>query len=142
MASKKISFDTVRKIGLALPGVEEGTTYRSPALKVRGQLLACLAIHRSAEPGTLAVRIDFARRDEMIAADPDTYYLTDHYVDYPIVLVRLSRIHVAALRDLLGSAWRFVSEQSPVEASVERRTSPSNLVRTAFPFSGMGSPQV
>ena len=113
MASKKISFDTVRKIGLALPGVEEGTTYGSPALKVRGQLLACIAIHKSAEPDTLAVRIDFSRRDKMIAADPDTYYLTDHYVDYPIVLVRLSRIHIAALRDLLGSAWRFVSERKP-----------------------------
>lgn len=55
----------------------------------------------------------FGRRDELIAADPDTYYLTDHYLDYPVVLVRLSRIHIDALRDLLGAAWRFVSAKTP-----------------------------
>jgi hypothetical protein len=45
-----INFDSVRKIGLALPGVEESTAYGSPALKVRGKLLACVPSHRSAEP--------------------------------------------------------------------------------------------
>ncbi len=111
----KIDFDTVRKIALALPDVEEGTTYGSPALKVRGKLLACLAIHKSAEPGSLAVRIDFDRRAELIAADPVTYYLTDHYLSYPIVLVRLSRVHPDALRDLLGMAWRFVTAKIPAK---------------------------
>ncbi len=108
MTRKKISFDTVRAIGLALPDVEEGTVYGSPALKVRGNMFACLAIHRSAEPDTLAVRIDFPQRDELLAADPKTYYLTDHYVNYPCVLVRLARVHPDALRDLLRMAWRFV----------------------------------
>lgn len=82
--------------------------YRSPALKVRGKLLTCLPIHRSAEPDSLAVCIDFEQRAELLAAAPDTYYLTDHYVNYPVVLVRLSRIHLDALRDLLGMAWHFV----------------------------------
>jgi hypothetical protein len=40
----------VRKIGLALPSVEEGTAYGAPALKVRGKLMACVPTHRSAEP--------------------------------------------------------------------------------------------
>jgi hypothetical protein len=106
---KRIAFDTVRKMGLALPGVEESSTYGSPSLKVHGKMFACLAIHRSAEPDTLAVRIAFGQRDEMIAADPGTYYLTDHYVNYPVVLVRLSRVHPDALRELLLMGWRFVS---------------------------------
>jgi hypothetical protein len=105
----RISFDTVREMGLALPDVEEGTTYGSPALKVHGKMFACLAVHRSADPGSLAIRLDFDQRDELIAADPKTYYLTDHYVNYPIVLVRLSRVRRDALRDLLLMAWRFVS---------------------------------
>ena len=109
MPRKKIGFDTVRKIGLALPNVEEGTIYGSPALKVRGKMFACLAVHRSADPGSLAIRIDFDQRDELIAADPDTYYLTKHYVNYPVVLVRLTRVHQDALRDLLLMGWRFVS---------------------------------
>ena len=53
--------------------MEEGTTYGSPALKVGGKMFACMAIHRSAEPDTLAIRVDFNRRAELIAADPETY---------------------------------------------------------------------
>ena len=112
MPPKRITFDTVREIGLGLPDVEESTTYGSPSLKVRGKLLTCLAIHKSAEPDSLAVRIDFEQRAELISADPNTYYLTDHYVDYPVVLVRLRRIHLDALRDLLDAAWRFVSAKA------------------------------
>jgi hypothetical protein len=108
-APKTNRFAVVREIGLALPDVEEGTTYGSPALKIRGKMFACLAVHRSAEPETLAIRIDFDQRDELLAADPKTYYLTDHYVSYPCVLVRLRRVHPDALRDLLLMAWRFVS---------------------------------
>jgi len=108
MANKKIDFDTVRSIALGMPDVEDSTIYRSPALKVRGKLLACIPVNKSAEPDSIAVRIDFARRAELITAAPDVFYLTDHYVNYPVVLVRLSRIHPDALRDLLGTAWHFV----------------------------------
>jgi len=112
MATKKITFDTVREIGMRFPGVEYGTAYGAPALKVHGKMFTCVPTHRSAEPGSLAIRLDFDSRDELIAADPDTYYLKDHYVNYPCVLVRLSRIHEDALRDLLLMAVRFVSTRS------------------------------
>ena len=109
MAKARVDFDTVRKIGLGMPDVEETTTYGSPALKVGGRLLACIPINKSAEPGSLMVRVDFARRAELLAESPDVYYLTDHYENYPSVLVRLARIHPDALRDLLGMAWKFVT---------------------------------
>ena len=105
----KITFDTVRKMGLRLPDVEESTAFGTPALKVCGQLLACPAINKSAEPGSIVVRIAFDQRDELIAGDPDVYYLTDHYRPYPSVLVRLARIRPDALQDLLGMAWKFVT---------------------------------
>ncbi|MGQ0735511.1 MAG: MmcQ/YjbR family DNA-binding protein [Acidobacteriota bacterium] len=110
--TRPLTFDTVRRLGLALPGVEEGTTYRSPALKLRGKVVACLAIHRSAEPNTLVVVIGFDERDQLLAADPGTYYVTDHYVNYASILVRLSRIHQDALRDLLKMAWQFVDARA------------------------------
>jgi hypothetical protein len=113
MPRNKIDFDTVRKIGLGFAGVEESTMYRSPALKVRGKLLACIAIHKSAEPGSLAVSVDFDQRAELIATAPDVYYLTDHYVNYPVVLVRLSRIHPDALPGMLHTAWRFMTAKTP-----------------------------
>jgi hypothetical protein len=104
-----IDFDTVRKIGLVLPGVEESTAYGALALKVHGKLLACVPTHRSAEPGSLAVRVGFDDRAELLAADPDVYYVTDHYLNYNAVLVRLSRVTPDVLRDLLGMAHKFVT---------------------------------
>jgi hypothetical protein len=111
MPKKQVDFDTVRKIGLALPGVEESTTYGSPALRVRGKLLACIAINKAAEPNSLVVRVDFDQRAELLETDPQTYYMKDHYVHYPSVLVRLSRIQPDALKDLLLIAWRYVTTQ-------------------------------
>ena len=108
-------------MALELPEVEESTTYGSPALKIRGQLLACIPSHKSAEPDSLAVRIDFDRRAELLAVEPDVYYLKDHYVNYPVVLVRLSRIHLDALRDLLDEAWRFVSAKAPARKRTDRK---------------------
>jgi hypothetical protein len=117
---KKITFDTVRAIGLALPDVEAGTAYGSPALKVRGKMFACIAVHKSAEPGTLVLRLDFDQRDELVAADPAVYYLTDHYRPYPAVLVRLARVPPDALEDLVRAAYRFEAARAPRRAP--RRT--------------------
>ncbi len=122
MQRKETGFDVVRKMGLALPEVEEGTAYGSPALNIRGKMFACLAIHRSAEPNTLVVCIDFDQRDELMTEEPKTYYLTDHYVNYPCVLVRLSRIRQDALRDLLLMGWRFMSTRQKREGRKRRRT--------------------
>jgi hypothetical protein len=109
MPRSTIDFDTVRKIGLTLPGVEESTSYGAPALKVHGKLLACVPTHRSAEPGSLAVRVDFNARAELLAAAPDVYYVTEHYLNYTAVLVRMSRVTPDDLRDLLGMAHKFVT---------------------------------
>jgi hypothetical protein len=94
---------------LALPGVEESTAYGSPALKVRGKLLVCVPTQRSAEAGSLAVRVGFDDRAELLAAAPDVYYVTDHYLNYSTVLVRLSCVTPDVLRDLLGMAHKFVT---------------------------------
>lgn len=109
---KTITFDTVRKIGLALPGVEESTAYGSPALKVRGKLMACIPVHRSAEPDSLAVCVDLDDRSQLLAEAPETYYVTDHYRPYEFVLVRLSRVNPAVLRDLLSMAHKFVTRKA------------------------------
>jgi|SRR5580658_2212250 hypothetical protein len=109
MPRSTIEFDTVRKIGLTLPGVEASTAWGAPALKFRGELLACVPTHHSAEPGSLMVRIDFDDRAELLAAAPDVYYVTDHYLGYSAVLVRLSCVRQDVLRDLLAMAHKFVT---------------------------------
>jgi hypothetical protein len=103
------SFKTVETIGRTLPGVEVTTTWGQPTLKVRGKMFVCMAAHKSAEPNTLVVMMDFTDRDALVEDDPGTYYLKEHYLNYPCVLVRLSRVGSEALRDLITGAHRFVS---------------------------------
>jgi hypothetical protein len=129
---KGLTFDAVRELGLRLPGVEESTMYGTPALKLRGKLLACIASHKSAEPGSLVVRVDIDQRAELIAAEPQIYYVTDHYVGYSSVLVRLSRIRRDVLQDLLQSAWRFV-HQHDLEGRAVRPRNASPFKRVARP---------
>jgi hypothetical protein len=101
-----MTWDSVRQISLTLDHVEEGTSYGTPAFKVRGALFARL--HQDLE-STIVVRTDSEQREELLAADPKTYYLTDRYRNYPWVLVRLPRIHPEALRDLLRMAHRLAA---------------------------------
>ncbi len=105
-ADARVTFDTVRQISLSLEHAEAGTSYGTPAFKVRGELF--VRLHQDLE-STIVVRTDFEQRDELLAADGDTYFITDHYRNYPWVLVRLSRVHTDALRDLLRMAHRLAA---------------------------------
>jgi hypothetical protein len=97
------TFDTVRRIGLALPGVVESTSYGTPALKVKKKLFV-----RMWEDGeTMVLKTTFDEREELIAADPETYFITAHYLNYEWVLVNLNRVNEEALKDLLGGAYRL-----------------------------------
>lgn len=106
-------FEPVRKVGLALPGVEAVIRYDgSPVLKAGGSFVAGLASHPSAEPDTLVVRVGLEEREWLLEDAPDTYYVTDYYRTYPIVLVRLSHVDRDALHDLLAVSRRLALEKS------------------------------
>ena len=135
MMGTKVTFDTVKSIGLLLPEVEVSTAYGAPSLKLRGQLMTCPALNKSAEPDSIVVKVSFDQRDDLLREAPDIYYVTDHYVNYPSVLVRLSRIEPDALKDLLGMAWSFVTKESsrgkrtvPKKGVSRRRTKGSALL--------------
>jgi hypothetical protein len=98
----RVTYETIRQAGIAMPGVEEGTSYGTPALKVKGKLFVRLR----EDEETLVLKTTFDERGELIAADPDTYFLEDHYRPYEYVLVRLSKLHTDAVRDLVGMAYR------------------------------------
>jgi hypothetical protein len=97
-----VTFETVRKTALSLDNVKECSSYGTPGFKVGGALF--LRFHQDGE--SLVVRTDAERRAEMMAADPSTYYITNHYLNYPWILARLSRIHTDALRGLIRMAWQ------------------------------------
>ena len=108
MPPKKITFATVREWARKLPDVEESTSWGSPSLKVRGKMFACMASHKSAEPGSLVVLLDFAQRDALVAEEPGIFYFKEHYENYPCVLVRLSKVTPDMLRGLLETGYKFV----------------------------------
>ena len=103
-----MTFETVRKLALALPGVEESTSYGTPAFKVKGKLF--IRFHQDGE--SLVVSADFADRELLMAEQPETFYITDHYLNYSWVLVRLSTIRADQISDLLRQAWRRVAPKS------------------------------
>ena len=120
------AFTAVKTAGLALPGVEAVTRYDgAPVLKVGGAFMAGLATHPSAEPDTLVVRISLEERPFLLDEAPETYYVTDYYRRYPLVLVRLSRVDVSALRELLHTSWRLTLPKARrVPSPPDRRRPP------------------
>jgi hypothetical protein len=120
--SRGLGFADVRRIASGLDGVEEATAYGAFCLKVKEKMIACVAINKDAEPNSLMIRMPIDQRDELIAEQPDIYYLKPHYEPYPCVLVRLGKVHRDALKDLLTGAWRRASaEKRPPSRSKTRR---------------------
>jgi hypothetical protein len=114
-----ITLEQVRKIALSLENVEESTSYGTPAFKSGGRLLV-----RVKEDGDSLVMVTtFEEREEMLREDPDTYYITDHYLNYPLVLVRMSRVSADAMRDLLTRALRLVLTKNQKPATRNRSLS-------------------
>jgi hypothetical protein len=102
--SRKKNWAAVRELSLALPGVEESTSYRTPAMKVRGKLIA-----RLKEDGeTIVVPMSLDERAVRIEAEPNVFFVTEHYVPWPYVLVRLPKVTRSDLRELLQDAWRMM----------------------------------
>lgn len=104
------TFEDVREAAHALPGVEDGTSYGTPALKVRGKLLARL--HQSMD--CLVLRADLLDRQILMQSAPDTFFVTDHYRDHPWILVRFSAVRKKDLPDLIKRAWRLVAPKALV----------------------------
>jgi hypothetical protein len=108
-----VTFDDVRKIALAWPEVEDGTSYGTVALKVRKKLLV-----RLKEDGDSLVvpGVPHEERDMLVESQPKVFYFTNHYKDYPIVLIRLSKAKRATVEPLLRRQWRSLASKAAVES--------------------------
>jgi hypothetical protein len=100
--NEPVTWETVRQLALVLPGAEESTSYGTLACKVGGKLFARL--HQDGV--SLVIKVDFAEREIPMEADPESFFITDHYLDYPWMLVRLSTVRIDQLRELLRQSWR------------------------------------
>lgn len=48
---------------------------------------------------------DLGEKEALLAAEPDVYFTTPHFDGWPVVLVRLDRLGVEALGELVADAW-------------------------------------
>ncbi|MGJ5077488.1 MmcQ/YjbR family DNA-binding protein [Bradyrhizobium oligotrophicum] len=108
-----MTFDDVRALALAWPEVEDGTSYGTSALKVRKKMLA-----RLKEDGDSLVLpgVPPDERAMLVESRPKLFYFTDHYRDYPIVLLRLSEARAADVAPLLRRQWRALASRKAVAA--------------------------
>lgn len=101
---------TIREILLPLPGVEEYVCYLTPAFRVKKNLLA-----RLREDGeTLAVHSD--DRDVWMNTGAGAFFITDHYRNYPMVLVKLPAVSHADLQQVLLEAWKQIASKKLLDA--------------------------
>jgi hypothetical protein len=106
------SYERYLKIVLALPGAEASTSYGTPSVKVRGKILSRW---RTEAEGALAIRCDFLDRHILLQAQPKVFFMTDHYVNYPMILMRLERSSRDVLMDVAERAWRLVAPDKLVK---------------------------
>ena len=109
-----MTFDDVRKMALSWPEVEDGTSYGTPALKVRKKMLA-----RLKEDGDSLVMpsVPLDERAMLVESQPKIFYFTDHYRDYPMVLIRLSKTKHATVEPLLRRQWRALASKKALAAA-------------------------
>lgn len=101
-----MKWEGVRKIALAMPGVEDGTSYGTAALKVKKKLFVRLR----EEGDVIVLKMPFEAREAMMAEEPEKYFITDHYLKYEWVLVRLTKVKESEMRDLLQVAYKAAKQ--------------------------------
>ncbi len=127
-----VTYETVREIARALPGAVEGTSYGTPAFHVGKKLF----VRKHQDGESLVVKIDFEQRKMRINADPETFFITDHYLNYPWVLVRLATVEPDDLRELLQDAWRLSAPRGFATLPHHRPCDSDTAIVAAHPGSG------
>ena len=102
MRKKALTHDKLRSLFLALPGVEEAPCYGTPGFRVRKKLLA--RFHQDGD--SLLLVLDFETRDFLLRHKPSVFYITDHYRNYPTVLVRIALADPDEVMEHFVQAWR------------------------------------
>lgn len=132
MPNTGANMQLVRRILGSMPNVKEGTIHGAPSFKLQGKMLACTAIHKSAEPNSLVIAVGRSARAGLIASDP-ALYIADHYEKYDVVLLRLARTTPESLRAMLMGAARFIGSGAAAQSSRAgaRRAKMSNRIASS-----------
>ena len=104
IVSMAIAWERVVGIAAELPEVAESTSYRTPAIKVAGKLMARL---RTEAEGGLVIMCALDEKEALLASNDDAFFTTPHYDGHGSIIVDLSKVDERQLRELLTDAWRM-----------------------------------
>ena len=110
-----MTFDDIRKMALAWAEVEDGTSYGTPALKVRKKMLC-----RIKDSDTVVVMCPLEKKELLMEAAPELYFETDHYKGWPSLLVRIDKVPPEELRLRLRRAYVMQAPKSLAKAIDEK----------------------
>jgi hypothetical protein len=114
------SWDDVRRLALALPETREDVRREQLCWRVRDKLFVwerplrqsdLRALGAAAPDGPiLGARVEhLGAKEALLADDPGVYFTTPHFDGYAAILVRLERIALAELGELVVEAWLAVA---------------------------------
>jgi hypothetical protein len=106
-------------IVMSFPGAEKGISYGRPSYKVNGKFFTRL---RREDESMVLLEVSFDEREMLIEAEPETFFVTDHYKGYPYVLIRLSRADVRTVERFLERRWRATAPKTLLKTYDAERT--------------------
>jgi hypothetical protein len=117
-SARGVGLEDARRLILRLPGVSEGRSYGLPAFLLNGRFLARF---RDGDTVLVLQLATIDDRDFLMQLDPGAFFFTEHYRDYPAVLVRLADVPPTLLAKLVTDSWRHVSTLPPPRPRPKRR---------------------
>ncbi len=106
----------LKKIALSFPEANEKLSYGKPSFFIAKKFFTR---HRSEDDSIVLIVDSIDERDMMMEADPKTFFITDHYKDYPSVLVRMERADAKTVEGMLARRWRKIAPKKLVKAMDE-----------------------
>lgn len=101
MTAACADWDAVLAHALTLPDVEPGTSYGAPSAKVNGKSF----LSRSREQDSFHVRSRHEEKAVLMETDPDTFWQTPHYANWPGLLVRFGTADAERVALVIARAW-------------------------------------
>jgi hypothetical protein len=119
--SRGVPVDDAHRLLLGLPNIREGRSYGMPSYLVNGRFFA-----RFRDQDTVLVLqlATIGEWDVLMELDPTAFFFTEHYRNYPAVLVRLADVTPTLLAEVVQEAWPHASTSRPARPRKPRARKP------------------
>jgi hypothetical protein len=115
-----------KKIALSFPGGNEKPSYGKPSFFIDKKFFTRW---RDEENSIVLIVDSIDERDMLLEADPGTFFITEHYRNYPSLLAYASKMDISTLRGMLERRWRKIAPKKLLAATAAARHHPKRRNR-------------